>query len=114
MVGPKKTTPPSVRTASGKKRVVVDFEDDDEEVSGGGSPQASDSVKKRKINKNGLVTLTNGVVSMRELPLSTAVPTKGRDDDARTLFDAKPSWGRLASLECQSGIPGTRTRWTNF
>jgi len=76
VVGPKKTTPPSVRTASGKKRVVVDFEDDDEEVSGGGSPQASDSVKKRKINKNGLVTLTNGVVSMRELPLSTAVPTK--------------------------------------
>ena len=37
MVGPKKTTPPSVRTASGKKRVVVDFEGDDEEVSGGGS-----------------------------------------------------------------------------
>ena len=98
MVGPKKTTPPSVRTASGKKRVVVDFEDDDEEVSGGGSPQASDSVKKRKINKNGLVTLTNGVVSMRELPLSTAVPTKGRDDDARTLFDAKPSWGHSYAL----------------
>ena len=69
--------PPSVRTASGKKRVVVDFEDDDEEVSGGGSPQASDSVKKRKINKNGLVTLTNGVVSMRELGLSNAVPSKG-------------------------------------
>jgi len=98
VVGPKKTTPPSVRTASGKKRVVVDFEDDDEEVSGGGSPQASDSVKKRKINKNGLVTLTNGVVSMRELPLSTAVPTKGRDDDARTLFDAKPSWGHSYAL----------------
>ena len=98
MVGPKKTTPPSVRTASGKKRVVVDFEGDDEEVSGGGSPQASDSVKKRKINKNGLVTLTNGVVSMRELPLSTAVPTKGRDDDARTLFDAKPSWGHSYAL----------------
>ena len=83
---------------SDEEEDVDDIEDDDEEVSGGGSPQASDSVKKRKINKNGLVTLTNGVVSMRELPLSTAVPTKGRDDDARTLFDAKPSRGHSYAL----------------
>ena len=41
---------------------------------GGGSPQTSDSaVKKRKVNKHGLVTLTNGVASMRELVISNAV-----------------------------------------
>ncbi len=66
---------------------------------GGRSPQISDSaVKKRKINRNGLVTLTNGVVSMRELALSTAVPTKGHDDDVHTLFDTKLSWGHLYAL----------------
>ena len=102
MVGPKKPTPPSARTVSGNKRVIDlddDDDDDDQDASGGGSPQRSDSaVKKRKINKNGLVTLTNGVVSMRELVLSTAVPTKGRDDDACTLFDAKLSWGHSYAL----------------
>jgi hypothetical protein len=101
VVGPKKTTPPSARTVSGNKRVVDldDDDDDDQDASGGGSPQRSDSaVKKHKINRNGLVTLTNGVVSMRELVLSTAVPTKGRDDDACTLFDAKLSWGHSYAL----------------
>ena len=101
MVGPKKPTPPSAKTVSGNKRVIDsdDDHDDEDEASGGGSPQTSDSaVKKRRINRNGLVTLTNGVVSMRELVLSTAVPTKGRDDDARTLFDAKLSWGHSYAL----------------
>ena len=101
MVGPKKTTPPSAKTVSGQKRVLYsdDDHDDEDEASGGGSPQTSVSaVKKRRINRNGLVTLTNGVVSMRELVLSTAVPTKGRDDDARTLFGAKLSWGHSYAL----------------
>jgi hypothetical protein len=94
VVGPTKTALRSARTVSGNKRVIDsdDDHDDEDEASGGGSPQTSDSaVKKRRINRNGLVTLTNGVVSMRELVLSTAVPTKGRDDNARTLFDAKLS-----------------------
>ena len=48
-------------------------------------------MKKRKINRHGLVTPTNGVVSMKGLVLSNAVPSKVRDDDAMTLFDAKLS-----------------------
>jgi hypothetical protein len=102
VVGPKKSTPPSAKTVSGKNKRILDSsddDDDDQDASGGGSPQRSDSVvKKRKINRNGLVTLTNGVVSMRELVLSSAVPTKGRDDDARTLFGAKLSWGHSYAL----------------
>ena len=63
------------------------------------SPQASYSaVKKRKINRHGLVTLTNGVVSMKGLVLSNAVPSKGRDDDAMTFFDAKLCWGQSYAL----------------
>ena len=51
-------------------------------LAGGGSPQTSYSaVKKRKINRHGLVNLTNGVVSMKGLVLSSAVPSKGRDDE---------------------------------
>ena len=58
---------------SGKERVVLDSGDDDDEAgpmpgnpgstaAGGGSPQASDSaVKKRKLNRHGLITLTNAV-----------------------------------------------------
>ena len=102
VVGPKKSTPPSAKTVSGKNKRILDSsddDDDDQDASGGGSPQRIDSaVKKRKINRNGLVTLTNGVVSMRELVLSSAVPTKGRDDDARTLFGAKLSWGHSYAL----------------
>jgi len=55
-------------------------------------------VKKRKVNKHGLVTLTNGVVSMRELALSIAVPSKCRDDGALTLFNATLSWGQAYAL----------------
>ena len=65
----KKTTQLSVRTVSGNKRVIEsdDDHDDEDEASGGGSPQTSNcAVKKRKINRNGLVTLTDGVVSMRD------------------------------------------------
>jgi len=116
VVGPQRTTrtPPSAasaRTISGRKR-VLNSDDDDIEASadgfseggslqeaGGGSPQTSDSaVKKRKVNKHGLVTLTNGVVSMRELALSIAVPSKCRDDGALTLFNATLSWGQAYAL----------------
>ena len=55
-------------------------------------------MKKRKVNSHGLVTLTNGVVSMRELGLSIAVPSKCRDDDALTLFNATLSWGQAYAL----------------
>jgi len=117
VVGPTKTAPPSARTVSGNKRVAESDEDhdDEDEASGGGSPHTSDSaVKKRKINRNGLVTLTNGVVSMRELVLSTAVPTRGRDDDARTLFDAKLSWGHSYALftlvMCGKELPVEKAR----
>ena len=75
--------------------------DEYEAAAGGGSPQASCSslaVKKCKINKHGMVTLTNGVVSMKGLVLSNAVSSKGRDDDAMTLFDAKLSWGQSYAL----------------
>jgi hypothetical protein len=88
---------------SGRKR-VLNSDDDDIEASAdgfseGGSPQTSDSaVKKRKVNKHGLVTLTNGVVSMRELALSIAVPSKCRDDGASTLFNATLSWGQAYAL----------------
>ncbi len=99
MVCPTKTMPRSARTVSGNKRAVDLDDDDDAEATGGGSPQRSDSaVKKRRINRNGLVTLTNGVVSIRELVLSTAVPTKDRDDYEHTLFDAKLSWGHSYAL----------------
>ena len=84
---------------SGKKRLVDSDDDEDEAAAGGGSPQASCSaVKKRKINRHGLVTLTKGVVSMKGLVLSNAVPSKGRADDAMTLFDAKLSWGQFYAL----------------
>jgi len=95
VVGPKKPTPPSARTVSGNKRVLDSDDDHDDEDEASTSDSA---VKKRRINRNGLVTLTNGVVSMRELVLSTAVPTKGRDDDARPLFEAKLSWGHSYAL----------------
>ena len=73
----------SAKTVAGKKR-VLDSDDNEQAASagggspgggsrqkaGGGSLQASDSaVKKCKINRHCLVTLTNGVVSMRELVL---------------------------------------------
>ena len=102
MVGLTKTTAlPARAIVSGNERVVELDEDHDDEdkASGGGSPQTTDSaVKKRKINRNGLVTLTNRVVSLRELILSRAVPTKGSDDDVHTLFDAKLSWGHSYAL----------------
>ena len=56
------------------------------------------AVKKRKINRHGLVSLTNGVVSMKGLVLSNAVPSKGNDDDAMTLLDANLSWGQSYAL----------------
>ena len=105
-------TPLSAKTGSGKRR-VLDSDDDEIEAfddggfprggsrqeAGGGSPQTSDSaVKKRKLNRHGLVTLTSGVVSMRELGLSIAVPSKCRDDDALTVFNAKLSWGQAYAL----------------
>ena len=94
-----KGTPQSAKTVSGKKRVVDSDDDEDEAAAGGGSPQASYSAaKKRKINRDGLVTLTNRVVSMKGLVLSNAVPSKGRDDDAMTLFNAKLSWGQSYAL----------------
>ena len=89
---------------SGRKR-ALNSDDDDIEASAdgfseGGSPQTSDSaVKKRKVNKHGLVTLTNGVVSMRELALSIAVPSKCRDDGASTLFNATLSWGQACGKD---------------
>ena len=59
-------------------------------------------MKKSTINRHGLVTLTNGVVSMKGLVLSNAVPSKGSDDNAMTLFDAKLSgklsWGQSYAL----------------
>ena len=55
-------------------------------------------MKKRKLNRHGLVTLTSGVVSMRELGLSIAVPSKCRDDNALTLFNATLSWGQAYAL----------------
>ena len=74
VVGPKKPTPPSAKTVSGKNKRVLDSDDDHDDED---EASTSDSaVKKRRINRNGLVTLTNGVVSMRELVLSTAVPAR--------------------------------------
>ena len=35
---------------------------------------------------------------MKGLVLSNAVPSKGRDNDAMTLFDAKLSWGQSYAL----------------
>ena len=35
---------------------------------------------------------------MKGLVLSNAVPSKARDDDAMTLFDAKLSWGQSYAL----------------
>ena len=62
----------------------MDSDDDEyEAAAGGGSPQASCSalaVKKCKINKHGMVTITNGVVSMKGLVLSNAVSSKGSDE----------------------------------
>ena len=78
------------------------FSDDDVDEAGpspgstaatGDSPQASDSAVKRKKYRNGLITRTNGVIYMRELILSEAVPSKDCDDCALPLFKAKPTLG---------------------
>ena len=90
MVHKKNGTPQSAKTVSGRKKVVDSDDDEQAAPAGGGSPgegsrqgagvgspQTSDSaVKKCKINRHCLVTLTIGVISMRELVLSNAVPLK--------------------------------------
>ena len=64
----------------------------------GDSPQAYDSAVKRcKKNRHGLITLTNGVVFMKELELSDAVPSKVRNDNKLPLFKTKLSWARFST-----------------
>ena len=56
------------------------------------------SSKKRKKNRKGLVVLTNGVVSMRDLDLASRVPTKTKDDDTPNLFNASLTFSKAFTL----------------
>jgi hypothetical protein len=82
------------KPANNGKRIKDDFDEDEGIVASemDGSPQAQ--AKKLKVNRHGLTTLGNGVVSMRELELSKIIPSKDRYYEAATLFDCKLSWGQ--------------------
>jgi hypothetical protein len=108
VVGPKKGTPISAKGASTpvsskssvsrsnkrRRQLADDISDNDNEDDAETSP----ATKKRKINKHGLITLQNGVVSMKGLDLADAVPSKYRDDEAPPLLGAKLSFGQAYAL----------------
>ena len=52
----------------------------------------------RKKSAHGLELLSNGVVSMRSLDLSNAVPTKTRDPDAQKLDEANLTVSKACTL----------------
>ena len=56
------------------------------------------SSKKRRKNRKGLVVLTNGVVSMRDLDLASRVPSKTKDDDTPNLFNASLTLSKAFTL----------------
>jgi hypothetical protein len=55
-------------------------------------------MKKRKVNKHGLTTLGNGVVSMKDLELCDRVPSKGRFHEAELLLGCTPNLGQAYAL----------------
>jgi hypothetical protein len=76
----------------------VDTHSDDDAAGAASSPATSAA---RKTNRQGLVTLSNGVVAMRDLDLATPptrVPTKTRDDDAAKMFHAKLTLSKAFTL----------------
>ena len=93
MVGPKKGTPVSGTPGSSKKRKII-LEDSDDESTTDISPGA----KLRKVNRHGLVTLDNGVISMKALSLSDSIPTKSINSEAQTLFGVRLSPGQAFAL----------------
>ena len=74
----------------------------DSENDGSGDPTGADKISSerasRKINTKGLELLSNGVVSMRALILNTQVPTKGRDADTPSLFNASLNVSKATTL----------------
>ena len=106
MVGTSKGTNSSAKSAvlSKRRRSVLDDDDDDDDDEAGSSSRSVSSdrtsppTKMRKVNKHGLVTLQNGVVSMRSLNLAEIVPSKHRDEDALPLFGVKLSFGQAYAL----------------
>ena len=56
------------------------------------------SSKKRKTNREGLVILGNGVVSMRDLGLASRVPTKTRDEDTPKLHNSSLTLSKAFTL----------------
>ena len=85
--------PQSATAVSGRKRKLLDDSDNDDgeallgsKAASGDYPQVPNSaVKKHEKNRNGLTTLLNGVVSMKELCKSVGL--KDHDHDALPLFD---------------------------
>ena len=73
----------------------VDTHSDDDAAGAAVSPPTSAA---RKTNRQGLVTLSNGVVAMRDLDLAARVPTKTRDDDAAKMFNAKLTLSKAFTL----------------
>ena len=108
MVGPKRGTPVSAKGASTpvsakravssstkrRRQLADDGGDNDTDDDAGTSP----ATKQRKVNRHGLVTLQNGVVSMKSLGLVDAVSSKDRDIEAEPLFGAKLSFGQAYAL----------------
>ena len=81
---------------------TVSEDDDSDDATTAALPDAMESSQehRRKINKKGLELLSNGVVSMRTLPLAKTVPTKTRDPEAPKLFHASPSLSKAFTLFC--------------
>jgi hypothetical protein len=52
----------------------------------------------RKRSAHGLELLSNGVVSMRALELTKAMPTKARDPEAQKMFEANLTVSKAYSL----------------
>ena len=112
MVGPKKGTPVSGTPGSSKKRKIILDSSDDESTT-----DISPGAKLRKVNRHGLVTLDNGVISMKALALADSIPTKHTDPDARPLHGARLSLGQAWSLftlvKCGHQAPAEKIRDQN-
>ena len=104
------------RSESVGKRVIDDGDDDMDGSIACDTLEdlGSDSVKKRKTNKHGLIVLANGVVSMKKLALAEAVDSKYHSLDALSLYGANLSWGQAYALfslvMCGKDLPVERVR----
>lgn len=98
-------SPSPKRSERGKDQSEVQAGDGLETLSDMGSSPG----KQKTVNRNGLVCLGNGVVSLRHLDLSHEIPSKTRSLESELLFGAKMSWGEAFSffclLKCGKNLP---------